>query len=277
MRTIITVGGAHIESFDSFLDFVQFAQDNPNPLESQSSSAGWAGSASLEDAVNIAKHGYMEVRPQVDALFDDISERIADRLDMRFQTTLNYTGAVVDMGRFVLGDPECMLDYVPETADTMNRVVRILVNISASSGVSADEIRRRGVAVAALVDTLHKMGMGMELWVEDALKAGVNYGSRFATRCKIHDSSQMMDIDSLMFALAHPSMLRRLVFSVQEQSPKAREQGAYSGGGYGRPNELHSHDLDADVKIERLQSGEGDIIKDPVGWVLSTVSGLGIE
>jgi len=275
VRNIITHNKAHIESFDSFLDFVQFAQANPAPIQSDGNSEEWAGSKTLADAVAVAVHGYADIRPQVDELFHDIETRIADRLDTRFQTFMNYTGFVVDMGRFMMGDPECMMDYVPEEGQAMNRVVKILVNITASSFVSADTIRRRGVAVAALVDTLHKLGVGMELWVEDSLIG--KDSKKYSTRVRIHDSSQMMDIDSLMFALAHPSMLRRLVFSVQEQSPYAKEQGAYVSGGYGRPAPLISTDLGAEVTIERLQDAEGDIIKDPVGWVMSTVSGLGIE
>jgi hypothetical protein len=34
--------------------------------------------------------------------------------------------------------------------------------------------------------------------------------------------------------------------------------------------------MEADVKIERLQRGTGDIIENPVEWVISTVTGLGL-
>lgn len=274
---VIKHNDARIESFDSLYDIVRYAQANPTPSKRGSDcgdNSDWAGTKSLADAVGLALNGWNEVRPQVDRLFGDVESHINNVLESKFQTFHNYSGHVVDMGRYVEGDPECMLDYVDVPQAGMGRVVRILINITASSMISPEDIKRRGVAVVALIDTLHKLGVGMELWIEDSI-LGSNDNKKHATRAKIHDSESMMDIDSLMFALAHPSMLRRVIFSVQEQSKTAKGQGA-NGGGYGRPTSLHSTDLCADVTIERLQDGSGDIVRNPVGWVLSTVRGLGL-
>lgn len=271
---VIKHNGAHIESFDSLYEMVKYAQSNPTPKSSNGNGESWAGTATLSDAVGLALNGWHDIRPSVDKLFGDVESHINNVLDSKFQTFHNYSGHVVDMGRYVQGDPECMLDYVDVPQAGMGKVVRILINITASAYISAEDIQRRGVAVVALIDTLHKLGVGMELWVEDAIH-GSGDGKKYATRAKIHDSESMMDIDSLMFALAHPSMLRRIVFSVQEQSKTAKGQGA-NGGGYGTPVALHSTDLNADVTIERLQDGKGDIVRNPVAWVLSTVRGLGL-
>lgn len=272
---VIKHNDARIESFDSLYDIVRYAQSNPTPKSSdQKGMSEWAGSESLSDAIGLALNGWHEIRPSVDKLFGDVESHINNVLESKFQTFHNYSGHVVDMGRYVEGDPECMLDYVDVPQAGMGKVVRILINITASSVIDPEDIKRRGVAVVALIDTLHKMGVGMELWIEDSIR-GSNDGKKHATRAKIHDSESMMDIDSLMFALAHPSMLRRIIFSVQEQSKTAKGQGA-NGGGYGTPTALHSTDLCADVTIERLQDGYGDIVRNPVGWVLSTVRGLGL-
>jgi len=276
MFTQHKINGVAVESFDSFFDFVNYCKSNPNPLSSETSSKNWCGGTdNLQDAVSLALNGWHDIRPQVDAVFTDVEQRISDVLEMRFQTMHNYTGFSVDMGRYLQGDPECMLDYVPEEQQGMGRVVKVVVNIAASCTIDPDDIMRRGVAVVALIDTLHKLGVGVEIWADESLTGKA--GGKFANRVKMHDSAQMVDIDSLMFGLAHPSMLRRLVFSMQEQSKNANAQGAKAGGGYGIPASFHMNaGLDADVIVDKLQDGHGDLVRDPVGWVLSTVRGLGL-
>ena len=85
-----------------------------------------------------------------------------------------------------------------------------------------------------------------------------------------------MDVDDMMFAICHPSMLRRLGFAVQERSDTYEDQGAVTFGGYGQISQLGiSRTEKFDVQIERLQDGRGDIVRDPLSWVISTVEGLG--
>ena len=259
-----------VESFDSMHEFINMAQSNPNPQSSDGNSESFAGTASLKDACTLAHNGWTEVRPDVELLFNDLEARIADKISDKFLTYNDVAGSEIDMGMYVSGVPEHMISFSPVLEATMGRVIKIHISITASASIPKEQIMARGVAVCALVDTIHKLGVGVEIWGEDAI-VGQN-SKLFGTRVLIHDSSEMLDIDNVMFALAHPSMLRRLTFSIQEQSPNAKAQGV--GGGYGTPTDLSP--MEADVKIERLQRGTGDIIAKPVEWVISTVTGLGL-
>lgn len=270
-----------VEMFDSFGEFVDYAKHNPSPDSSNKDADKWAGSASLQDAADMARKGYGEIRPQVDSLMAVLQERIAERFGERFVTEYSVTGGTVDMGKFVTGDPECMLDWKAEPSASMGRVVRVCMAGTASANIPAEHIIRRGTAVVALLDTLHKLGVGLELWWDstisgDTTEDGIN---RFSTAVKLHDSSEPLDIDNLMWAVAHPSMLRRLTFSVQEQSETKKEQHAIAGWGYGTPDDMglpEDPDGSFDVTVERLQRGYGEgIVEDPVKWVISTVEGLG--
>ena len=75
----------------------------------------------------------------------------------------------------------------------------------------------------------------------------------------------------MMYAVCHPSMLRRLAFGAIEQMPS--EMFVSYRHGYGTPSEMIRKD-GYDVAVEKLQDGHGDLVRDPVAWVLSTVKGL---
>lgn len=258
-----------VDHFDSLGDYIRHAESNPTKASSDAKGReDWAGTSSLADAVTLALHGWDEKRPDVDKLFAQLETDIASAMDEPFTTYYSHSGDSVDMGRYMSGDPECMVDYVTEPQARMGRVVRVIINGAMSCGISADDIVRRGVAVVALLDVIHKLGVGVELAVEMPVTSD---NTKYSTVVKLHDSSEMLDINNMMYAVCHPSMLRRLAFSAIEQMPEDMF-GSYRFG-YGTPSEMQRK-AGYDVAIEKLQDGHGDLVRDPVAWVLSTVKGL---
>lgn len=273
METIIDTKTSWVLSYDSMGEFISHAEANTDPKSSDKDDAEFSQSDSLKHACDWAKRGYTEVRPKVDSILDNLQERLADRFESAFVTQFNVGGADVDMGRFMGGEPECMIDFVSEPTARMGRVVRILVNGSVSWDIHTDWIISRGTAIVALMDTIHKMGCGLELWWEMPVRG--TDSKTFSHVVKVHDSSEMVDIDNIIFSVAHPAMLRRLTFSTMEQSKYAKQMGV--GGGYGCPTSLQMKSIEHfDVVIEKLQDGRGDIVRDPMNWVVGTVTGLGL-
>ena len=270
-----TTNKVQFTEFDSLGDFIRHAKDNPTPKESnQAKRESFNYTDNLSDACNLALHGWDEIRAEVDAQLDELVEHINDAFGEFYVSEHSTSGAFVDMGRFVTGEPECMVSFVSEPQARMGRVVKIVMNAVVSGHVNADLIKKRGIAILALVDTIHKLGVGIELWWEESMTGGKQ---EFSTLIKLHSSEEPMDINSLMFSLAHPDMLRRLQFSVQEQHKEWKAQGAYIGGGYGHIHDLFSPaNCDYDVTVEKLQNGDQKIVADTLQWVLSTVQGLGL-
>lgn len=262
--------------FESLGDYARLAGSNPCPSKTGSDqpfSPRFNYSNSLAESVELCQHGWQAVRPDVDKLLGVLEERLTDAFGSYFVTEYQTSGAVVDMGRFVTGEPECMLEFVQEPQARMGRVVKIVVNASCSWNIDQQLILNRGVAILALIDTIHKMGVGIELWWEESASAAIH----FTNLIKLHDSSEPMDIDAIMFALANPDMLRRLQFSVQEQHPLANKMGV--GAGYGSPQDLWSvrHKFtDYDVVVEKLQNANDELASNPLEWVMSTITGLGL-
>lgn len=281
MRNMHTTNKNHIEWFESLYDAATFAKANTNRKSSDKPEYNdWSKSKDLDEAVTFAMQGWHEVRPMVDQYAEQLQERINDTLSDHYVVQHDVTGADVNIGLFMAGEPECMMQFVSEPQARMGRVVKVLVNGCTSASTKPDHIIKRGAAVLTLVNTLHLMGVGVELWWEDAIKG---YGSKhpdrtYSTAVKLHDSAQPLDIDNVMFALAHPSMLRRVCFSIQEQSPYAKEQGAGAmGGGYGTPTECGLGTMfDFDVVVERLKHSDDPTVRNGVGWIIDRITGLGL-
>jgi hypothetical protein len=266
-----TKNKARIEYFNSFGEMYNYAKDNDSPQSSNGNSEQWAGTKTLAKACDLARNGWTEVRPMVDDLLGDLTERLADKLDNLYKPMYDFGGAYVDMGRFVEGDPECMVTFQAVPDGAMGRVIKIAVSGTASSYIDAEDIKKRGIAIISLVDTISKLGFGVELWWDSTIE----YKGRHCTAVKLHDSADTLDINSVMFALAHPSMLRRLTFSVMEQSSNAKQQNV--GGSYGSPSTMGIVEaFDFDVTVEKLQDGRGDIVQNPMAWVMTTLKGMDI-
>lgn len=270
-----------IEEFGSLADALDYAGANTNPRSSDKErDTDWAGGTeNLADAVRLGHEGYDEIRPEVERMFSELESQLAERLEVAFQTRFDYSGSVVDVGRYLGGEPECMIDFVPEPSARMGRVVKVIINGSCSAFVDAKRIIQRGVVVCALVDAIHKLGMGVEVYAEFPINdthINARNGKVHTSLVKLHSSEQLLDINNLMFALCHPSMLRRIQFSVMEQSQWDSAKRIIKSG-YGYPSALECAErVGADVKCEMLQSAREEYESKPVDWVMSTLSGLGV-
>lgn len=272
----ISVDGrtVHMDKFDSFGEMLAYCKANPNFGQSEYGDESFTLTRDFAEAYTLAKDGWRDVRPEVERMLESLSDRIAERIDLAHVTNYGVSGAIVDMGRYMMGDPECMMEFVQEPAERMGKVVRLFIDYGASGSYEAEFIRKRGIVILALVDTLAKIGVSCEIWGETAVRGG---GVTHTTVTKLHDATEQMDIDTLMFALAHPSMLRRMAFCVREMSSVANDISAKRGGSYGSTvHTEYAKVYGADVRMERLESRTHTCMTDPVEWVMQTVSGMGL-
>jgi len=273
MATITKVNGQNVllDKFDSFGAMLAYAGGNPSKRSSDTGSPKFTLTKNYAEANKLATEGWHAVRPEVERLLTALQERIDNRLDLVSEVQYDTSGGAVDVGRWLTGEPECMFNFVPVPNERMGRVVKVFIDYGASAAYSAEFIRERGVVLCALVDTLQKMRIGCELWGETAVEYGGHPTHVHSTVVKLHDASTQLDIDELMFALANPSMLRRITFSVRELA------GVGENHGYGRTTEtVYAVEYGADIRIERLKERYSTMMENPVEWVVSTIKGLGL-
>lgn len=254
-----------VDRFGSWQEFVDLAVESRNP-ERMSTTAGsdFTGSDSWDDALNLAREGWTGIRPEVDALVEKMESVIAPSLQPAFTSVFDVVGGSVDVGRFLDGEPECMVETKLIEIARPGKVVSILVNGSFNAGTQETAIRERGAAVVALIDSLERLQHSTEVDVEITCKEG------FTTVIRLKNAEDQLDIDLLMFAIAHPSALRRIYFAYMEghSNPKFR---ALSDLSYGRSSQaIMGEELGSTVVLQTVLN------MDAGKWIMEQLSEFGL-
>lgn len=196
-------------SLDSLTDYVRKGGTFPGFTDSHNDS--WYG-GTLAESMKFATTGW----PEGAKLASEKSDRIADRLvgmtaDGGFSTEMAYDtmGAALDFGAYYAGVPEC---WARPTIEPTKNAIHIVTNVCASSGVSSETLRTRGLAVAALVLALTAKGYPVIVDVQQRAKGNSGKGKGLNTTVRILDGQgSQVDVDRLVFALGHPTMFRHLL------------------------------------------------------------------
>jgi len=266
-----------VEQFDTLGEVLTYAKANTNRKSSDSTdNNSWAGSNSLDEAIGLARTGWKAVLPEVNKAFDLIKESMALTVSSMFETEFSVTGDSVDIDRYLRGEPECMVEFVDIPQARMGRIVKLLVSGSTNSGTDPEKIIRRGITILGLLDTLSKIGVGVEIYLENTTY-DVNCKDQRTKDCAyhsmlvmIHSSEMKFDIENIMFAIAHPSMLRRISFSNMELT-KWKPKAKLVQRGYGRSVPVRLGELlGADVICDHVP----DNVDDGNKWIMDTIRGL---
>ena len=269
---------------DAIDDVINAGPEYLNAASTREGNAEWSGSDTFADAVDMLRNGWDEHRAAVEFAVSTVADdpSIEEMMATRFGWTHDFAGGMVDIGRFVVGEPECMIAPMMVEARQPDAVVRIVINGGASAVVDADVIVQRGVMIAALVDTLMKLNRGVEVWW--AWTAKGRDGDMLTQLVKIKDVDEPLDVDDLLFVTASPSMLRRFGFALAELESWTVKDSIGVGGdglceaGYGRPADITRDQL-ADaiggtVHVVFGKVSAGEDYSDPAAHVLTHLRGL---
>jgi hypothetical protein len=223
-----------VRRFDSLAALVEYG-DRPFPHGSdrcasrETSNNKWSGSDSWEDAKTLAFGGWADGAARVQKRRAAIGKMVHGA-SHAVQYARRGPGAL-SMERYQNGHPRPYGVLVEVKGKP--KVVRILVNVCVSAVVSSERIERRGAAVCALVDALESNGRTVELSIVSAHETGYAIPTYYAT---IKRAGARLNLSSVAFAVAHPSMLRRVVFAACEQETgKVWDSLRY---GYGTPTDV---------------------------------------
>jgi hypothetical protein len=119
----------------------------------------------------------------------------------------DVVGAFPNVPAFIAGQPLSMRRKIKRDNEFMP--LAVVVNLSASAGVSADKIKLRGAAILALVRAISAR-RPVELW------AGATFGNgnpAESCSCYFRIDTTPLDLARSAHLLSHPSILRALLFS----------------------------------------------------------------
>lgn len=262
--------------FDTWEKFLTYVKEDKGDYFARSSqkegNAQFSGSDSFAQALELA-HKWPEGTALCQRMAEDIAAKASvhvERMAFEFAT---HDGNAFDIGRFLRGEPECVLKMVRKQGEgKAHKVVKLAMNVAASWSVDQEVLIRRGAALCAAAYCLHRAGYGTEIWAALALN---DFGTtHFQVSVLIKRANAHFDLGRLAFACAHPSMLRRFMFAALENQGK--EFHAVLGHCYGRPTNLTG--IKSDVCIERALGSESHWQSSEacVEWVLATLKTQGV-
>ncbi len=214
----------HRVDFDSYSEFIDFCKENEGKTnnshtDSEEKNSSFTGTRTFEEAILLAKKGYEKPLKRISKGLESVALGTAFTIEPKF----DVCGESVEMGRFMSGDPENMLEW--ETVETAGKkVIDIYFNISASGDTNRNEKINYGICGLSAVDYLESIGMRVNLYVFTST-SGCNDGAHSLTVVKVKRADESLNLPLVAFAMCHPSMQRRFMFKSREMNPETYGYG----------------------------------------------------
>lgn len=280
--------GQLVHRWESWAEFVaDVADTTDNGRGRCSSKDGTAyfcgGTESLDQALQLARDGWSEHRGDVMDLADRIRHEpsvaaLLDQYVMTPSTVHSVSGAFPDVAAFLAGEPDNMVTFAEVEQPRAGKVVTIHVDMITGGSTDPDLLVKRGAVVVALIELLETMGFACDVWLEST-NAGGKIGAAVRSitdLIHVKTAGEPLDVDSLMYAIGHPSTFRRLLFRWWEgESATVRSSfGFMSGGGYGSCGRAQmAEELGATVTLTQASHHNPETLN-PENWVKEIVTGL---
>jgi hypothetical protein len=239
--------------------------------------SGWAGSPSYEQAVEWLRYGWPEGTAQAAKLAAKLAVKLPHGLKVktRYRPSVAPVGStVVNVPAVVQGTPCGFIgNFKTHQRVEGHRILRVAVNVTTSSAIEPETIMNRGAAIMALMTTLERMRMTIDLTTFFCVRGNVpQYGGgggglfgqyyfdpdpkkmaedrrkraewakQYAGFKPTHalclwnckPAGMSTNPDQIAFALVNPSSQRRIAFAQLEHAPFTPSQ-FYHGYGYPVP------------------------------------------
>jgi len=245
-----------LAKFDSMLDFLQQLEkpiDENNPSFNQGVSDDreayrfeFTGTHSLKQAMQLATNGWPEGLKKIQRALDDIEALPA----VEVLPVFDVCGEAFNLDAVLQGQPENMFYFMPQESNKP-RVIQLGFNFSFGHSVSAESIIERGAAIASAVNDIEHTGIRVELYAFHATKKNGYHSSIFI---KLKDADQPLELERVVFAAAHPSMLRRLWLRYAEQQEDWKKRYTETYGAPCDPKHEHFTEAGFDDQMIKVDS-----------------------
>jgi len=203
-------------TFASLDDFADFIAAGTRTKSLTASDYGSFYGCDYTEADRRARYGgNADMVARIEALVDEI-ECEMPALPVRGTMVPDLVGFVPHVPNYVAGLPDAMMTY--SEAPSEAAPIRIYVDVCCSGGVGADQMAKRGAAIAAFA-YLASMSRPVELFAVAGMNSGGKKGHAQVPVIRLGNSP--LDVGAVAYALTDPSMLRRLCFAYAEQASQS--------------------------------------------------------
>jgi len=225
-----------VHRYDTWAEFMEIVKHGtPNerattPLSSRkdewAQTKPWSGAHDFNEALRWLEKGWDDgikrLRNFQRGIPPDLYDCIMPVKDYKPELRHDIAGGAVDVPAHLTGaTPET---FVTEKAPieegnqitTGRRLQSIYMNIANSSFTDEDAFFYRGAYTFSMIEHMENCGYSAELWVVNNV-APVYGGWRQRIYVKVKEFGELFDTNKLAIALCSNFMLRRFMFSIQEQ------------------------------------------------------------
>jgi hypothetical protein len=181
----------------------------------------FTGTDCYDDALRLLKYGHPDGRSKMAESVEWAQAITRERPAPSWSHSVS--GAMPDVPVYLSGEPEHMLMSEGDEGQGVMPIVSVVVNVVAACSVNSDRIRRRGAALVALINSIETSGQRVELIAASRAGLRKERGKTASYLITVKEPNEALDLDRVAFTLAHPSMLRRILFRLEEITLPKRE------------------------------------------------------
>lgn len=212
--------------FSSLFKMVEFIEAIPENKRIGERNAGWRdggkwhGTRDMSEALRIARDGWKEGAEKAAKILDLIGLEHATQRRRAY----SVAGGNVSVGRLLAGNPAHMTRR-PKQPGRKN--ITLFVENVASAFVKAEMLVIRASVIAAIADLLEMQGYSCTIIATSNQSHYSAPASQMAVTVK--HAGEKLNLEDAIFALGHPSFLRRFAFACVSQADELRHIWASQG------------------------------------------------
>jgi hypothetical protein len=118
-----TIGTTIRRTYDSLSDFADYAENFSSEVTTGRESPHWAygepGHFGNDAAFRLARDGWQSKQDEAINIAEEAIREIETEMDIdRWEPVWDVTGGAVDIGQYLAGEPECMMEYPDPLRDS---------------------------------------------------------------------------------------------------------------------------------------------------------------
>lgn len=212
----------------------------------------WSGTRDFDEAKDLMKHGA-----------DDLSEKINNMFKVKVkemeQTTVrraqyDVAGFQCSVPRYLQGVPTSMINQ--KNVSKKQKVVTLNKDMSYSRSWSSEEIIEESAKSLAIIKKVEQMGYRVNLNMCFVSKTGKQ---KAGLKIRVKNANERLNVSKMAFVMAHPSMIRRMIFRWIEVNPDITDN-SYRGT-YGAPDDVMLLQTDNEYTLPKEIKNIDEIIK----------------
>lgn len=213
-------------TFSSITEFVEYINNTPtNEAFSTSGKKAiksdvispdrtrFTGTQSFKKASDLLKYGWEEGGKRITQGLKDFSK--IDCEEKVIKKVYDVVGFQASVPRYLQGIPTAMVNQ--KMVVQKQKVVTIVKNVGYNCNIKTETIINESIKALRLINKVEQQGIRCNLFIE---LCACEFGTCLSCRIKVKSSSERFSVVKYAFPLAHPSMLRRILFKWMEVIPE---------------------------------------------------------